>query len=224
MANVPDYFAAVEEDWDLFARAGLRASLQSAYQALREKSDPLADPTFSSPNAPMVTGVMRWMYVDHHLERGCQMGWMPGITAHWFNLGDGGVSALELRGKYTSLTAFHLASPEAPIRDSRLRFEKRLINQMNPHFPQWENQGMESERATVQPVNLVLVHGGKKADFAFLRVYHDPEDLQQFITMSTNIIGEPSVPLAVDSEAVEESEPKLKDDPEEDSGEIAAGA
>ena len=223
--NLPDYFAAVEEDWDLFARAGLRASLQMAYQALREKSDPSQDPTFGSPNGLMVTGVMRWMYVDHYLARGCQMGWMPGITAHWLSLGDGGVAALELRGKRTSLMAFHLKFPDTAIRDSRLRFEKRVINQMSPVFPQWENQGLEPESVAVTPLNLVLVHGGKKADFAYLRVYHDPDDVQRFITMSANIIEQASIPPVVDAEAIEESEPKLKDDPEEDEdGTATAGA
>ena len=228
MSNLADYYAAVEEDWDLLAFAGLRASLQAAYQALREKSDPLQDLPFGTPNAPMVTGVMRWMYVDYYLTRGCQLGWMPGITAHWLNLGDGGVSALELRGKRTSLMAFHLQSPDSLIRDSRLRFEKRIINQMNPIFPQWENQAVAADTVEAVPINLVLVHGGKKAEFAYLRAYHDPEDLRQFLTMSGNIIEQANIAPITDAEAIEENEPKLKDDGDEteenDGGGFAAEA
>lgn len=216
MSNLSDYLAAVEEDWDLLAFAGLRASLQAAYQALREKSDPLHDLPFGTPNAPMVTGVMRWMYVDYYLTRGCQLGWMPGITAHWLNLGDGGVSALELRGKRTSLMAFHLKFPDSPIRDSRLRFEKRIVNQMNPIFPQWENQIIEADTVEAVPINLVLVHGGKNAEFAYLRAYHDPEDLQRFMTLSGNIIEQANIAPITDAEAIEESEPKLKDNVDED--------
>ena len=209
-----DYFAAVEADWDLLALAGLRASLLAAYQALGEKADPLRDPTFGTPNGPMVTGVMRWMYVDHFLARGCQLGWLPGITAHWLHLGDGGVSALELRGRHTSLMAFHLKFPDASIRDSRLRFDKRFTNQMNPGFPQWEldadpeNGDLGGVAAPL--INLVLVHGGRRAEFAYLRAYHDPEDLHRFLPMSGNIIEQARLAPASDEELVEESVPTLK--------------
>ena len=168
MPNYPDYFAAVEEDWNLFTLAGLRTCLRAAYQALRQKSDPAQDPTFGTPNGPVVAGVMRWMFVDHYLARGCEQGWMPGITAHWIHLGDGGVYALELRGKRTSLMAFHLNYPDSAIRESRLRFEKRFTNQMNPIFPQWDSPEAEAGGAQTPLINLVLVHGGKKADFAYL--------------------------------------------------------
>ena len=210
MVNRPDYFAAVEEDWNLFTLAGLRACLRAAYQALRQKSDPAQDPTFGTPNGPVVAGVMRWMFVDHHLARGCELGWMPGVTAHWIHLGDGGVYALELRGKRTSMMAFHLNYPDSAIRESRLRFEKRFTNQMNPIFPQWDVPDGEADSARTPLINLVLVHGGKKADFAYLRAYHEPNDIQRFIAMSGNIIAQPIIMSDADAEPIIESEPQLK--------------
>ena len=211
MPNTPDYFAAVEEDWNLFTLAGLRTCLRDAYQALRQTSDPVQDPTFGTPNGPVVAGVMRWMFVDYHLARGCESGQMPGITAHWLHLGDGGVYALELRGKRTSLMAFHLNYPDSSIRESRLRFEKRFTNQMNPIFPQWDAPEADADGVAAPRINLVLVHGGKKADFAYLRAYHDPEDIQRYLTMSSNIIERPVISsVATDAEPIEESQPRLK--------------
>ena len=139
---------------------------------------------------------------------------MPGITTHWLHLGDGGVSALELRGRHTSLMAFHLKFPDASIRDSRLRFDKRFTNQMNPGFPQWEldadpeNGDLGGVAAPL--INLVLVHGDRRAEFAYLRAYHDPEDLHRFLPMSGNVIEQARIAPASDEELVEESVPMLK--------------
>lgn len=213
MPHTPDYFAAVEEDWNLFTLAGLRACLRDAYRELRQKSDPAQDPNFGTPNGPMVAGVMRWMFVDRHLALGCRSDIMPGITANWLHLGDGGVYALELRGRRTSLMAFHLNYPDSSIRESRLRFEKRFTNQMNPIFPQWDAPEAEADGVRAPLINLVLVHGGKRADFAYLRAYHDPEDIQRYITMSSNIIEQPivsSVAGDAEPEAIEEVQPQLK--------------
>ena len=68
----------------------------------------------------------------------------------------------------------------------------------------------DDEGGRTPPINLVLVHGGKKADFAFLRAYHDPDDLQRFIPMSGNIIDQPIIASDADAEPIRESEPQLK--------------
>src|SRR5204863_444291 len=139
---------------------------------------------------------------------------LKGITPIWLDLtgGEGGVAALELRGKYTSLIAHHLQLPDDCPRGSTLRNDKRLWNQQNPilvGFPGAE----EAEQPESSLINLLLVHGGRSAEFAFLRVYHSFDNARDFIPFSGNImLLEPETAASPgEAEQIAEAEIQLKE-------------
>jgi len=147
-----------------------------------------------------VTGQIRWTFVDYFLERGCAVGTLSGITATWvpLSLNGGGIQALELRGSETSIVAHHLQQPENPPRESGLRFERRLLNYRNPMLPGFG----DGEEVNTALINLTLVHGDKSAEFAFLRVYDDPGNLQSFLRVSDNLMVLPTLVAPLEAEEV----------------------
>jgi len=67
----------------------------------------------------------------------------------------GGFWVLELRGKYTSVTAAHLMEENDTPRESKFRKRGREVNEVSPVLKGWESMAEESSSL----IHLVLVHG-----------------------------------------------------------------
>lgn len=202
MNSKAEYLTAIQQDWTVQNLIGLQSILNAAYAKAGEVASSSREPAFGTPNRAFVTGQIRWSFVDYYLERGCAIGTLTGITASWvpLSLNGGGIQALELRGKQTSVVAHHLQQPNSPPRESGLRFERRLLNYRNPMLPGFSDDG-ESSAALI---NLTLTHGDKDAEFAFLRVYDNPENLQSYLRVSDNLM---IMPVLVEPVEVEDVAP-----------------
>ncbi len=210
MRDSEDYFSKIKADWPLRNLLGLKWCIQSAYSAVGAITAPESNAAFATPNRWFLSGILRFGFVDYYLEEGCRNGLLKGITPVWLKLtdGSGGMAALELRGTHTSLIAHHLAKSDDPPRDSKLRFEKRLMNQVSPMLPTLDEVPTSSDRQ----VNLTLVHGDKNAEFSFLRAYDNPTDLTSYVSVFDNIMGlqEQSARLVVEAEEIAEPKVEIK--------------
>jgi hypothetical protein len=175
--SILDQLASVIGEEQLF---GLSRSLQRAYSYTANLAE--TEVPFATPNRHFLSGMVRYGAVDFFLADAAANGEIPGFEPKWISLtGTGGVYALELIGPGVSIIAHHVQSPDDPPRDSILRFEKRASNQLL--LP-----GMTEGSSTPQIVSLTLVHGDKLGEFAFLRIYTDPQDLRHYQDFGTNIM------------------------------------
>ncbi len=123
--------------------------------------------------------------MDYSLEESCKNGLIPGINAAWVPLGssENGVHALELRGKYSCLSAHHLSAPDIAPRDSTKRREKRILNHIQPtfDFPEFKEPTDDSL------LQILLVHGHQKLNFSYLRAYTNPNVANAYVRLSDNL-------------------------------------
>jgi len=211
-----DPITAIEHDWPIHKQIAVQSLFQSAYASVTELCDPKRSPVFTTPNQRLHSGYTRWIAVNYWLERGCNSGLLEGISPVWkpvFENQDKSCSILELHGKFTSTVACHISEIEASPRESRTRRDYRAGNQKNFGF-------LESAVDVESPLlNLILVHGDKNAEFAFLRGYYDPDNAGVFTDLSGNIMDLPTIMPAVDEEPIDDPDADIKDhlrDEEED--------
>jgi hypothetical protein len=118
-----------------------------------------------------------------------------GITSRWVNFQ--GAKILELRGKYTSLTACHVLSRDDDPKESDFGYRRnnRAKNQKNQElFKEFEAPTSEDDF-----LNIVLQHGGRDDNFAFLRVYLEDSDIP---CLTKNIMLMPSLEMTPETEIV----------------------
>lgn len=174
-------------------------------------TDPGRNPHLHTPNRHIIAGTMRWGIVETCLAEGCTLGRIKGITPQWMPLTPGaatGPHVLELVGKHTCVTAFHLTDPDEAPRDSNHRAEQRLFNQANPLLPGFVDHDLDADTL----LNLLLVHGDKDAEFAYLRAYHKPDKVGAFLPVIPDNIMQltaQTVPAA-EAESIVEAEVKLQ--------------
>jgi len=203
--------------------SGFQTCLAAAYAAARKKTDPISDADFDSPNQASLEGFIRWGFIDTYLARGCSTGLLKGLTAHWMPTckGQGGIQALELRGRYTALAAHHLQFPQDAPRESEIRTDMRVLNEMNPMLPNFDASIQEEIEADPdlfnwksardkRLINVTLVHGSKKEEFAYFRVYDRKDDLSSYISTFGNIMALPVILKPLESEHVKDPEIGLK--------------
>lgn len=225
MENQRNYLTEVKADWDLNNMLALRDLLKEANSYSKDITNPNTNPAFGTPNRAIIMGVIRWCITDYFLEQGCKTGRLKGITAHWRPLitpkkkskgapkrKSAGIHALELRGQHTSLIAFHLHRQDEAPRSSKLRNEKRLHNQMHPLLPGFEVPSEYLEQTEGALINLLLVHGDKDSEFAYLRAYYRENDHGAFLPLSDNIMKLPSVVAASETEHIAKPDVRLKGD------------
>lgn len=207
MTSKADYLTAIRADWPDQNLIGLQSILRATYAKTDAETNPALDAVYGTPNRVVLNGFLRWFLLDSYLERGVQIGTLSGITAAWVPLSNGGgIQALELRGKHTTLITHHLQHPDNPPRDSVLRFEKCLMNFQNPMLPGFRDDSEPTE----SPINLLLVHGDKDAEFAFLRVYDNPENVHSYLCVSNNLMVLPALVAPIEVEEVVEPTVSLK--------------
>jgi hypothetical protein len=200
MHSKAEYLTAIQQDWTAENLIGLQSILNAAYAKAGEVASLSREPAFGTPNWAFLAGAIRWSFVDYYLERGCAIGTLTGINATWVPMAvnGGGLQGLELRGMRTSVLAHRLQQPGDPPRESDLRFERRLLNYRNPMLP-----GLgDEEEASVALINLTLVHGDRGAEFAYLRVYDNPENLRSYLRVSDNLMLMPALVEPVEVEEV----------------------
>lgn len=190
----------IEEDWPLSNRLILELCLKQANHAIREMTvlANTRNPIFDTPNRAISAGMNRWIATDYFLEHACRMKYLPGIKPEWVSLVrkkkvDGGVHVLELRGKHTSLIAHHLKTPLVTPRGSifrdyrRLFNERTLTNERNISLFTEDNEKAKRELEALESrlslINLTLVHGGKDAPFAALRIYHKSKKPKTYLSV-----------------------------------------
>jgi hypothetical protein len=209
MKESRNYLTWVAEDWPQQNQRVLRQCLERAYAIVESLSDPEAVEMFRTPHRSFLAGMLRFGAVDYCLQQACELNLFIGISAEWVSLSGSGVMALELRGRRTSLVAHHLQNPQDPVRESNLRFEKRLANYMNPVLP---GLGENSSKEDLSLINLTLAHGDKSPAFAFLRAYDDPDNRGQYIELSGNLMNDDRLITDVaESEQIQEFELRLKE-------------
>lgn len=201
--------ALIAQDWPVANQFALRRALQMAYDAADRICDPDEHLIFDSPNRPLVAGSVRWLAVDRHLRQACELGWLKGITAEWIVLGGKKTDFpchLVLNGANTSVIAVHLQQENDVPRDSKYRRNARVANEACPLLAGLDNpyeQDVDDAR-----INLLLVHGDKKAEFAELRAYYSVENQSHFDLVIPDImgslVGSTAAPVLVDAEAVPE--------------------
>jgi len=199
--KTPFFLTEVAQDWTEPNLASLQLALREAEDATLVRTNALEDPLFDTPNLANVRGVVRWSMVAKHLHVAANNGRFHGITANWVDLG--GTHMLELRGKHTSVTACHLLRSDDNPRPSEYRKNCRIQNQVCPWL-----QGFQQPTPESEPLNLVLAHGGKNGEFAYLRAYTDP-DPTVYRLLSKNIMQMPVLLPSIDFETVGEPEVQL---------------
>lgn len=200
------FLTEVAEDWTEGNLIALQEAIREAEAATLARSNPEDDPLLASPNLPNFRGTMRWLLVQKCLEAAVNNGRFSGITANWVNLG--GVHSFELHGRYTSVTAYHLLTEDDAPRESTLRRSQRITNQICPLL-----RGFEAlEPASPDELlHLLLVHGGKDGEFAYLRAYYDPYNRSAYRLLSRNIMLMPTLLPSIEVEPIAEPEIGLKD-------------
>jgi hypothetical protein len=203
------FLTKVTKDWPESKLSVLKEILEQAEDAVLLRSDKIADPLFDTPNLPNYRGYIRWIIVSRMLEIAIQKNRLYGITSHWIPLGSGSVYAFEMRGQFTRVMPCHLLSKTLAPRESIYRRDSRIVNQVNPSlkgFEQLETVSTESDL-----LNILLVHGGRGEDFAYLRAYTSPIDRSIYRELSNNIMLLPTNVPTLDSESVSEPLVTLKD-------------
>lgn len=195
-------------DWDHSNLSGLQWALDRAYAstlAIYENH-----PELNTPHALGVIGTLRWAIADYFLQEACIRGKIAGVEPKWKKLcgKSDTVQALELCGPHTILTAHHLAHESDAPRESGLREELRASNQ--EVLPLFEEDMRKTESAE-KPYGLILVHGSKNAEFAYIRAYHDPENHKAYQAVyAENIMLLPRVIEKIDAEEISEAVPALQ--------------
>jgi hypothetical protein len=207
MSEYDAFLTKSRTDWDNSNLSGLQWALDRAYAstaAIYAKH-----PELKTPHAAGVVGTLRWAIVDYFLQESCAKRKINGVEPKWKKLCGKSetVQALELHGLHTVVTAHHLAREDDAPRESDLRKELRASNQT--FFP-FEAETREARPAN-NPYGLILAHGGKKAEFAFLRAYHDPENHKAYQSVyADNIMLLPRVVERIDAEEIAEALPALQ--------------
>jgi hypothetical protein len=144
---------------------------------------------------PVVKGVLRWDRMDYFLEMAAKNHLFDGIEACWTDFQ--GAPILELRGKFTSLTACHVLSRDDKPPESAKGYRKnnRARNQKNQElFKEFETHASEDEK-----LHLILRHGGREDNFAYLQIYLEDSDIP---ALSGNIMLLPSLDMTPETEFV----------------------
>ncbi len=197
--KTPFFLTEVAEDWTPANLATAQKAILDAEIATLARTDIKADPLLDTPNLAIFRGVVRWNMVQKHLYMAGQRGEFQGITADWTDLG--GVFVLELRGKHTSVTTHHLMEEGDSPRESVFRKRGREVNAVSPLLKGWEELEPAKEK---ELIHLLLVHGGKSKEFAYLRAYTDATDRAVYRQLSTNIKELPTLLPSIDFEPVAE--------------------
>lgn len=198
MSKPTFFLTEVALDWSERNLTVVQQAVLEAERATLARSDVRADPLLDTPNIAIFRGTMRWHMVQKHLAMAAEKGLFDGIVADWVELG--GVSVLELRGKYTSVTTLHLMDENDAPRDSKFRKQGREVNEVSPVLKGFE--GVAGESSSL--IHLVLVHGGKSNEFAYLRAYTDPDDRSIYKQLSRNIKLMPMLVPSIEFEPVGE--------------------
>lgn len=198
MAKSTFFLTEVAQDWSEKNLTVIQESIVEAERATLARTDVRADPLLDTPNIAVHRGGVRWHMVQKHLAMAADRGLFEGITAEWVELG--GFWVLELRGKYTSVTAAHLMEENDTPRESKFRKRGREVNEVSPVLKGFE--GLAGESSSL--IHLVLVHGGKSSEFAYLRAYTDPDDRSIYKQLSRNIKLMPMLVPSIEFEPVGE--------------------
>jgi hypothetical protein len=184
--------------------------LLEAGDAVLRRSNTSEDPLLKTPNLPNFRGYLRWIIVARMLEMVIERKLLTGIAAKWVCLG--GVHVFEMRGRYTCVTPCHLLSENMAPKDTEYRKDQRIVNAINPDlFERFDDQNSDDEL-----LKILLVHGGKSEEFAYLRAYTDPDNNSIYRRLSSNIMLTQTIVPALDEEVVPEPLVTLKKNIEED--------
>ncbi len=192
------FLTEVAKDWSEHNLTVVQEAILAAEAAALARSDKESDPLLDSPNLANFRGVVRWHMVQKHLEMAAEKGLFEGIEAGWVELG--GFHVLELRGKFTAVTTHHLMEEDETPRESTFRRRGREVNEVSPLLKGWEHMAPETDDL----LHLVLVHGGKTSEFAYLRAYTDGIDRAVYRQLSSNIKLMPMLLPSIDFEPVAE--------------------
>jgi hypothetical protein len=196
-----DYFInLIKQDWPDQNLQILKYCKELAEKAVEER---MADypPT---PHQPFIRGVMVWDRLDYYLDRAAKDHLFEGITSEWVPYQ--GAQILELRGKYSSVTACHVLSPDDAPKESDRGYRKnnRAKNQKNLElFKEYETPDSEEE-----PYHVIFQHGSRDGDFGFLRIYLEDKDIP-VITLNIMLMQSPE--MTPDTELVLKPVVVLKD-------------
>jgi hypothetical protein len=182
-------------DWTDHNLSVLQFCKNQADAAALAQSNTSEFPLLDTPHLPVVRGVLRWALLDAILANAAGNHLFEGITAIWIDYQ--GTPILELRGKYTSLTACHVLSRDEKPKDSENGYRKnnRAKNQKNQElFKEFEAPVSEDDL-----LHIILLHGGRNDDFAYLRIYLEDSDIP---ALTGNIMLMPSLEMAPDTELV----------------------
>lgn len=193
------FLTEVAKDWTSTNLSVIAEVLREADDATRTRTDKDKDPLLDQPNYRNFVGYVRWMMVAKLLFNALRR--FDNVIPRWVDLG--GVSALELRGTYTTVTPCHLMSETTTPNDTLYRRDLRIENQVCPLlFADLSNQPSENK-----PLRLLLVHGGRSSRFAYLRAYIDAEDQSIYRDLTQNILLMPALLQSIDYEQIDE--PKI---------------
>jgi hypothetical protein len=208
--EAPFFLTEVAQDWDNLNLSVAQQILKEVEEAVSRRSNPTDDPMLDSPNLRVYRGFLRWVLAQKFFETAVSRNRFNGISAVWVEAG--GISMLELRGKYTAVIPCHLYSEDEHPREADYQKDRRIQNQVNPLL-----HGLEVGEPTAQDglLNLLLVYGGSGVEFAYLRAYVDQENRFLYRRLSENIMRMPVLLPSLEAELVAEPEPKLKDAPPE---------
>jgi hypothetical protein len=155
---------------------------------------------------PVIKGILLWDRLDYFLEAAANNELFEGITAKWITYE--GAPILELRGKYTKLTACHVSHRDEDPKESKYGYRKnnRAKNEKNLElFKEFEASVSEDEK-----LNLILQHGEGDDNFAYLRMYLEASDIP---VLSENIMLMEAIEMTPETEFVPEFKPVLKSPP-----------
>ena len=199
-----DFLNLAKMDWTEHNRQAIKRCKEQADSAAIEHNDKTENPLLDSPHYSVQVGVDRWAFLNKILYDSVVTSHLfEGITAHWIDFN--GAPILELRGKYTSLTAKHVLTRDEKISDSPngYRQNKRANNQKNLELFKEAEVPTSSEDL----IHIVLQHGGQGDNFAFFRVYLEDGDVPDLFG---NIMDMPSLKTAPEEEFVLKPVPTLK--------------
>lgn len=197
------FLTEVGQDWTDHNLTIVQGALLEAEAATLARSNQKSDPLLDTPNLSNYRGVVRWHMVQKHLALAAERGLFEGIEAEWVDLG--GVHVLELRGKKTAVTSHHLMEEDETPRESAFRRRGREVNEVSPILKGWEYLEDKSNDL----LHLLLVHGGRTKEFAYLRAYTDAENRSVYRQLSKNIKQLPMLLPSIDFEPVAEPQVQL---------------
>jgi len=202
--NPKAFLEKVAHDWTPENLGVVKDVLLEAGKAVLNRSNIQEDPLLDTPNLPNLRGYLRWVIVARMLELAIDRKRLIGISANWVCLG--GVHVFEMRGEFTSVTPCHLLSETVAPKDTEYRKDQRIVNAINPDlFQEFERESSEDDL-----LKILLAHGGKNTEFAYLRAYTDPSDNSVYRRLSSNIMLTQSIVPSFDEEFVAEPLVTLK--------------